>query len=100
VLFGLTVCACCGLICQTISTGFVTVTAKVGRSSAVGLYVTSFYIGGSFGAALGGIAWTIGGWNACIVLLMMMTSIMAATVYFLWARRAPPAAPVAPAGMP
>ncbi len=35
-------------------------TAKAGRSSAVGLYVTCFYAGGSFGAAVGGLAWTIG----------------------------------------
>ncbi len=96
ILFGLMLCGCCGLICQTISTGFVTVTAKVGRSSAVGLYVTSFYIGGSFGAALGGIAWTIGGWPACVMLLIAMLTIMGTTVYFLWARRAPPVAPAGP----
>ncbi|HWK93970.1 MAG TPA: MFS transporter [Pseudolabrys sp.] len=90
VLLGLTICASAGLICQTISTGFVTVTAKVGRSSAVGLYVTSFYIGGSFGAALGGVAWTLGGWLACVILLLLMQAIMATTVYFLWARHTAP----------
>ena len=97
VLLGLAVCAACGLTCQTVSTGFVTVTAKVGRSSAVGLYVTSFYIGGSFGAGLGGIAWTLGGWNACVALLIVMLTIMATTVYFLWAGRTPPVAPAGPA---
>ena len=56
IIAGLSVCAGCGLVCQAISTGYVTVTAKAGRSSAVGLYVTSFYVGGSFGAALGGAA--------------------------------------------
>lgn len=90
VLVGLIICAACGLMCQTVSTGFVTVTAKVGRSSAVGLYVTSFYTGGAFGAALGGIAWTIGGWPACVALLVAMTIMMIAIVYFLWARRTPP----------
>ncbi|RDV04795.1 MFS transporter [Undibacter mobilis] len=97
VLLGLTVCAAAGLMCQTISTGFVTVTAKSGRSSAVGLYVTSFYTGGAFGAALGGVAWTIGGWPACVALLVAMMTIMMATVYFLWAGRTPP---VAPTGSP
>lgn len=96
VLLGLVICAACGLMCQTVSTGFVTVTAKVGRSSAVGLYVTSFYIGGSFGAALGGIAWTLGGWTACIALLLVMLSIMAATIYFLWAGRTPPVVQAGP----
>ncbi|MFA6264990.1 MAG: MFS transporter [Pseudolabrys sp.] len=90
IFLGLVISAACGLICQTISTGYVTITAKVGRSSAVGLYVTSFYIGGSFGAALGGIAWTVGGWPACVALLAAMLTIMALIVYFLWARRVPP----------
>src|SRR5262249_57068256 len=45
---------------QTISTGYVTEIAKEGRSSAVGLYVTSFYAGGSMGAFLPGLAWLLG----------------------------------------
>ena len=57
ILAGLTLCTICGLMCQSVSTGYVTVTAQAGRSSAVGLYVTAFYFGGSFGAMLGGVAW-------------------------------------------
>ena len=45
IIAGLTLCAACGMLCQAISTGYVTATAKDGRSSAVGLYVTAFYIG-------------------------------------------------------
>ena len=95
IIFGLAICAGCGLICQAISTGYVTVTAKAGRSSAVGLYVTSFYVGGSFGAALGGVTWTLGGWPACVALVAAMLSLMAGIVFFAWARRVPPA-PAAP----
>jgi YNFM family putative membrane transporter len=89
IVAGLAVCAGCGLICQAISTGYVTVTAKAGRSSAVGLYVTSFYIGGSFGAALGGLAWNFGGWPACVALVAAMLVILAAIVFFGWSRRVP-----------
>ena len=96
IVLGLTLCAACGLICQAISTASVTITAKAGRSSAVGLYVTSFYVGGSFGAALGGVAWTFGGWPACVALVAGMLLIMAGIVYFGWAPRVP-AAPEAPA---
>jgi YNFM family putative membrane transporter len=95
IILGLAICAGCGLICQAISTGYVTVTAKAGRSSAVGLYVTSFYVGGSFGAALGGVTWTLGGWPACVALVAAMLSVMAGIVFFAWARRVPPA-PAAP----
>jgi len=93
ILVGLTICASCGMIAQAISTAYISITAKAGRSSAVGLYVTSFYIGGAFGAALGGAAWTIGGWPACVGLLVGMQVIMASVVFFLWARRMPPAPP-------
>ena len=47
ILAGLTLCAMCGMLCQTIATGYVTASAREGRSSAVGLYVTAFYVGGS-----------------------------------------------------
>jgi len=96
IIAGLAISAGCGLICQAISTSYVTITAKVGRSSAVGLYVTSFYVGGSFGAALGGVAWTIGGWPACVALVIAILMIMAAIVVFAWARRVPAAASVPP----
>jgi YNFM family putative membrane transporter len=91
IIVGLALSAGCGLICQAISTGYVTTTAKAGRSSAVGLYVTCFYTGGSFGAALGGLAWTLGAWPACVALVIAMLLILAAIVYFGWTHR-PPAA--------
>jgi len=84
IIIGLAIGAGCGLVCQAVSTGYVTITAKAGRSSAVGLYVTSFYTGGSFGAAVGAIAWTFGGWPACVALVAAMLAIMAAIVAFAW----------------
>jgi predicted MFS family arabinose efflux permease len=100
IILGLAICAGCGLICQAVSTGYVTITAKAGRSSAVGLYVTSFYLGGSAGAALGGLAWTYGAWPACVALIALMLAIMGSIVIFAWARRVPPApltTPIEPA---
>jgi MFS transporter, YNFM family, putative membrane transport protein len=96
IVLGLAISAACGLVCQAISTAYVTITAKAGRSSAVGLYVTSFYVGGSFGAALGGIAWTLGGWPACAALVATMLVVMAGIVFFAWARRVPAAAVTPP----
>ena len=97
ILLGLTLCAGCGLMCQSVSTGYVTTTAQAGRSSAVGLYVTSFYIGGSFGAALGGVAWTIAGWPACVALVAAMLAIMARIVALAWAPRIGSSDPTEPA---
>ena len=77
IVVGLVLCAACGMLCQTISTGYVTTIAKEGRSSAVGLYVTCFYIGGSMGAFLPGLAWNSGGWPACIAMVVAMLAVMA-----------------------
>ncbi len=100
IVLGLTISAGCGLICQAISTGYVTITAKAGRSSAVGLYVTSFYAGGSFGAALGGGAWIIGGWPACVAMVTAMLAVMMGVVYFGWSRRVPAAPATTPVEPP
>jgi YNFM family putative membrane transporter len=86
ILAGLLVCATCGMLCQSVSTGYITLTAKEGRSSAVGLYVTCFYAGGSMGAFLPGLTWASGGWPATVAMLIAMQLIMGAIVWFAWAR--------------
>ncbi len=91
IIIGLAISAACGLMCQAVSTGYVAITGKAGRSSAIGLYATSFYLGGSVGAAAGGVAWTFGGWPACVVLVIAMLLILAATIFFGWTRGGPAA---------
>lgn len=95
IIAGLAVCAVCGLISQAISTGYVTLTAQEGRSSAVGLYVTIFYIGGSFGAFLTGLAFEAAGWPACVALVCAMIAIIAAVVAAMWRDGATPTASAA-----
>jgi MFS transporter, YNFM family, putative membrane transport protein len=77
ILAGLTLCAMCGMLCQTIATGYVTASAREGRSSAVGLYVTAFYVGGSMGAFLPGIAWEQAGWAGAVAMVLVMLAVMA-----------------------
>ena len=60
------------MLCQAVSTGYVALTAKEGRSSAVGLYVTTFYVGGSIGAFLPGLAYEAAGWGACVAMIVAM----------------------------
>jgi predicted MFS family arabinose efflux permease len=76
IVLGLTLCAACGMLVQTISTGYVAAIAKEGRSSAVGLYVTAFYVGGSMGAFLPGLAWERGGWPACVAMVIAVQAAM------------------------
>jgi YNFM family putative membrane transporter len=84
ILTGLTLCAVCGMLCQAVSTGYVTMTAKEGRSSAVGLYASIFYVGGSVGAVLTGLAWNTAGWTGCVVLIVALQLIMAIIVAAAW----------------
>jgi YNFM family putative membrane transporter len=84
IMAGLTLCAVCGMICQAVSTGYVATTAKEGRSSAVGLYATSYYVGGSAGALLTGFAWTLAGWTGCVAVIFAMQVIIAAIVAAMW----------------
>jgi predicted MFS family arabinose efflux permease len=88
IVAGLVLCAACGMLCQTISTGYVTAIAKEGRSSAVGLYVTCFYIGGSMGAFLPGLAWNSGGWPACVAMVVVVLAMMATTAALAYGRAA------------
>jgi MFS transporter, YNFM family, putative membrane transport protein len=89
IIAGLMFCAGCGMLCQTMSTGYVTEIAKEGRSSAVGLYVTSFYAGGSMGAFLPGLAWDWGGWPAAIAMVLAMLATMALIATLAYRRGTP-----------
>src|SRR5262249_42715610 len=86
IIAGLTICAGCGMLCQAIATSTVTATVKEGRSSAVGLYVTSFYVGGAVGAFLPGLAWESSGWPATVAMVVAMLGLMALIVGTAWQR--------------
>jgi predicted MFS family arabinose efflux permease len=86
IVLGLVLCATCGMICQATSTGYVTATAHEGRSSAVGLYVSSFYIGGSVGGFVPGLAFDFAGWPGVVALTAAMLGVIAAIVAMVWPR--------------
>ncbi len=86
VIVGLAICAICGMVCQAVSTGYVITTAKEGRSSAAGLYASTFYLGGSAGAFLIGFVWQATGWTGCVAAIVAVQAIMAAIVALAWER--------------
>ncbi|MFJ4604344.1 MFS transporter [Pseudomonas atacamensis] len=57
-------------LAQAAANAFITAHARLDKAGAVGLYLTSYYLGGSFGAFVPGTLWEIGGWPACIALIM------------------------------
>ena len=84
IIGGLAIAAGCGFITQATSTASVALTAESGRTSAIGLYASCFYVGGGFGAILPGLAWSAGGWPACVAMVVAVQALMAAIVAFGW----------------
>ncbi|HLK84591.1 MAG TPA: MFS transporter [Xanthobacteraceae bacterium] len=87
ILIGLSLCAGCGMMCQATSTGYVTASASEGRSSAIGLYVSSFYVGGSVGGAVAGVLWSAAGWWAVVALSAVVVAMMGMVVIFVWSAK-------------
>jgi YNFM family putative membrane transporter len=84
IIAGLALGVGCGFVCQAVATGFVAVSAGTGRSSAVGLYATCYYIGGSVGGVLPGFAWNTAGWPGCVALVLAMLALIALLVQVGW----------------
>jgi YNFM family putative membrane transporter len=72
VFAGLTMCCSGVFVSQASANSFIGVAARERRASAVGLYVTAYYVGGSFGATVPASFWSFGGWPACIGLIVFV----------------------------
>ena len=81
---GLMIAAASGFYIQTCCQSFVSTHVHDGKSSAIGLYVTSFYIGGSFGGLIPGLLWNSTGWQGTVGLIVAMLLIMVAMIRYAW----------------
>ncbi len=84
ILLGLAVCVTAGFLCQSCATSYVAVTARQARSSAVGLYVTLYYVGGGAGAVVAGYAWNAAGWPGCVATVALVVAVVAALALRFW----------------
>jgi YNFM family putative membrane transporter len=69
---------------QTLATGFIGIAAREAKSTAVGLYVTSYYIGGSAGGFVPAGIWHAYGWPGCIAIIAFMQAIMLGLALKFW----------------
>ncbi len=86
VIAGLAVFCSGAFICQSAATSYVGLVAGANRSSAAGMYLTFFYVGGAAGAVLPGLAWARGGWPACVAVAILVQALMAAIAITLQRR--------------
>jgi len=87
VIAGLLV-VCSGIfVQQTLATAFVGMAAREAKSTAVGLYVTFYYVGGSFGGLAPAGVWRAFGWPGCVALVAAMQVAMLCMVLRFWGQR-------------
>ena len=68
VILGLALASAGLFVAQALALGFIGVAVPRARSSAVGLYVTTYYIGGALGGVLPAGLWRTAGWPGCVAL--------------------------------
>jgi MFS family permease len=70
--------------CQSAASTYVGKAAHEGRSSAAGLYVAFYYVGGCIGSILPGLFWKQAGWPGCVAIITCMQLITVLIAYKLW----------------
>ena len=70
--------------CQAAASSYVGKAAGKARSSAAGLYVSLYYLGGSMGSILPGFFWERAGWLGCVALILCMQGVIIVLANTLW----------------
>jgi predicted MFS family arabinose efflux permease len=76
-------------IAQTCANSFLRDAAPAGsRVSAAGLYICSYYIGGTVGGILPGLLWKTAGWPGCVAMVAFFLVTAAGLAFFGWRSKA------------
>jgi YNFM family putative membrane transporter len=78
---------------QAIAPAFVNVTAETAKGGASALYLTSYYVGGTLGSALPGLAFQGAGWRGVVASCTAAVGLALLANVFLCGRAPPRAAP-------
>jgi MFS family permease len=87
VLFGVMLCSTGVFLCQVVTNRSIGVAAGKARASAVGLYVTLYYLGGFVGSTATGFVWELGAWPACVAFITLVLGLSLAFVATVWRRQ-------------
>lgn len=72
--------------CQSASASHVGRAAREAKSSAAGLYISFYYLGGFAGSVIPGFLWRHTGWPGCVAVMLVMQSIAALIANRWWHR--------------
>jgi predicted MFS family arabinose efflux permease len=75
-------------IAQAATSSYIGAVTTRDRALAVGLYSTFYYAGGSVGAAAPAALWNIGGWPACVALIVVVQAVGVTIALTCWKGRA------------
>jgi predicted MFS family arabinose efflux permease len=82
-------------IAQTCANSFLRDAAAPGtRVSAAGMYICAYYIGGTVGGLLPGLAWRYGQWPACATLTCLFLLLAATLTFYGWRTHPPQRDPI------
>lgn len=91
VIAGLAIIAASGFVAQICATSYLVAVAREARASAVGLYVTFYYVGGSAGGVVPAPAWRLFGWSGVVGIIILVLASAAFVVLRYWHEPGPPA---------
>jgi YNFM family putative membrane transporter len=92
---GLALTASGVFISQTCSSSFLRDAAPAGtRVSAAGMYICSYYMGGTVGGVLPGLVWSYARWPGCAALTCCFLVFAASLAFFGWRNRPPAHDPI------
>jgi MFS transporter, YNFM family, putative membrane transport protein len=86
IIVGLALCAAGTFICQSAANSYVGAAAGRARSSAAGLYVAFYYLGGTVGAVLPGLVFSAHGWAGCVALIISVQLLAMTIALSFWGR--------------
>jgi predicted MFS family arabinose efflux permease len=84
VIAGLAICCSGVFVAQAAISSSIGRCTKQHRALAVGLYATFYYLGGSIGATLPAWAWSMGGWAACVGLVVLAQAVTFGIARWFW----------------
>ncbi|NTZ09231.1 MFS transporter [Burkholderia metallica] len=84
ILTGLALSSTAVFVEQASANAFISRAAAGARSTAIGIYLSFYYFGGSLGSVLPVPAWSRWGWVGCVAFVVGAQAIAGALVFFFW----------------